>query len=64
MWHAALHGHLGRLLKIIVTSLGEKQSKGLEKAYVAAVRASGWDHWARHIEESAHVRYPPAYRLF
>ena len=64
MWHAALHGHTGRLLKIMTTCLNEKPSKELERAFVAALRANRWDHWANHIEDSTHVRYPHAYRLF
>lgn len=64
MWHAALHGHIGRLLKIMITCWNEKPSKELERALVAALRANGWGYWANHIEDSAHVRYPVAYRLF
>lgn len=64
MWHAALHGHLGRLLKVMLNVLNEKPSKDLENAFVAALRANGWDFWADHIEQSVHVRYPHSYRLF
>ncbi|XP_026279947.1 tripeptidyl-peptidase 2 [Frankliniella occidentalis] len=64
MWHAALHGFLGRLIRLILNCSNEKPSKELDRALVAALRSNGWDYWANHIEESSHVRFPLSYRLF
>ncbi|KAK3925767.1 Tripeptidyl-peptidase 2 [Frankliniella fusca] len=64
MWHAALHGFVGRLIRMILNCSNEKPSKELDRALVAALRSNNWDYWANHIEESSHVRSPLSYRLF
>ncbi|XP_021931036.1 tripeptidyl-peptidase 2 [Zootermopsis nevadensis] len=64
LWHAVVHQHWGRVLKILVKMGEDKPSRELDEKGAEAGRKLGWKHYVHHIESSLLVRYPPAYRPF
>ncbi|KAG8330127.1 tripeptidyl-peptidase II Tpp2 [Homalodisca vitripennis] len=64
VWHACVHQHYGRMLKVLAKLAEDKPSKDLEEATVWAMKQLGWQHAADLLSSTTPARYPPAYRPF
>ncbi|XP_067010836.2 tripeptidyl-peptidase 2 [Anabrus simplex] len=64
LWHAAVHKHYGRLLKMLLRLSEEKPSRDVEEKCIEVGRKLGWEHYSAMLESSMPVRFPVAYRPF
>uniref|UniRef100_A0ABD2WWK7 Tripeptidyl-peptidase 2 n=1 Tax=Trichogramma kaykai TaxID=54128 RepID=A0ABD2WWK7_9HYME len=61
LWHAHVHNHYGRYLKLLARAYEDKPVKEIDEKYIDIATTLGWKHLARHISSSIPFKYPTAY---
>ncbi|XP_046586806.1 tripeptidyl-peptidase 2 isoform X1 [Neodiprion lecontei] len=64
LWHAHVHKHYGRYLKLLTRYYEDKPLKEIDEKCIDLAKTLGWNHWACHLNTFIPTRYPNSYKPF
>lgn len=64
MWHASVHKHYGRLLKLLLKLQEDKNLREIEEKCIEVCGIVGWDHVVYYLTSALPSKYPSEYRNF